>query len=99
MFALSAAHELRRPGERAAFFREAGRVLRPGGRVVLIEPLRDAANLACFGVAAFRFLSRRTWLGSFAAAGLRVADEFRVSAFMWCLCWRRGGWGSWRREG
>src|SRR4051812_28920253 len=51
VFALSAAHELRKEGERATFFREARRVLRPGGRVVVIEQLRDVANFACFGVA------------------------------------------------
>ncbi len=82
VFALSAAHELRQPHERAAFFREARRVLTPGGRVVVIEQLRDLANFACFGVAALHFLSRQTWLASFAAAGLEVADEFKLSPFM-----------------
>jgi SAM-dependent methyltransferase len=82
VFALSAAHELRQPRERAAFFREAGRALKPGGRVVVIEQLRNAINFACFGVAAFHFLSRRTWLASFAAAGLTVTDEFGITPFM-----------------
>jgi hypothetical protein len=82
VFALSAAHELRQPDERAAFFREAGRVLKQGGRVVVIEQLRNAVNFACFGVAAFHFLSRRTWLTSFASAGLEVTDEFGITPFM-----------------
>jgi len=82
VFALSAAHELRNPDERAAFFREAGRVLKQGGRVIVIEQLRNAINFACFGVAAFHFLSRRTWLKSFASAGLAVTDEFGITPFM-----------------
>lgn len=82
VFALSAAHELRRPDERTAFFREARRVLTSGGRVVVIEQLRNLVNFACFGVAAFHFLSRRTWLRAFASADLRVADEFPITPFM-----------------
>lgn len=82
VFALSAAHELRRSEERIAFFREAKRVLKEGGKVIVIEQLRDLANFACFGVAAFHFLSRSTWLESFAAAGLTKSDEFTISPWM-----------------
>jgi SAM-dependent methyltransferase len=82
VFILNAAHELRDPDQRAAFFREARRVLRPGGRIVVIEQVRNAANFACFGPAAFHFLSRRTWVRTFAAAGLTVADEFPITPFV-----------------
>jgi hypothetical protein len=82
VFALSAAHELRKPEERAAFFREAKRVLGVKGKVIVIEQLRDFANFACFGLAAFHFLSRRTWLKSFSQANLMIADAFRITPFM-----------------
>jgi SAM-dependent methyltransferase len=82
VFALSAAHELRKTEERVAFFREARRVLRKDGKVIVIEQLRDLANFACFGVAALHFLSRRTWLQSFAPANLTIADEFKITPFM-----------------
>jgi hypothetical protein len=82
VFALSAAHELRRADERIAFLREARRVLRKGGKVIVMEQLRDVFNFACFGVAAFHFLSRRTWIQSFAGANLKVADEFTITPFM-----------------
>jgi hypothetical protein len=82
VFALSAAHELRKTQPRAAFFREAKRVLKGGGRVIVIEQLRNLVNFACFGVAAFHFLSRRTWLQTFASADLTVTDEFRITPFM-----------------
>jgi hypothetical protein len=82
VFALSAAHELRKAEERTAFFLEARRVLKGGGRLIVIEQLRNVTNFSCFGVAAFHFLSRRTWLQSFASAGLTVADEFRITPFM-----------------
>jgi hypothetical protein len=82
VFALSAAHELRKPQERIAFFREARRVLKSGGKVIVIEQLRDFFNFACFGIAAFHFLSRRTWLQSFAGANLTLSDEFRITPLM-----------------
>jgi hypothetical protein len=82
VFALSAAHELRQADERVAFFHEAHRVLKIGGKVIVIEQLRDFCNFACFGVAAFHFLSRRTWLRSFAGANLTVKDEFKITPFM-----------------
>jgi SAM-dependent methyltransferase len=82
IFALSAAHELRKAEERTAFFREAKRVLKNGGKVIVIEQLRDLVNFACFGVAAFHFLSRRTWLASFASADLTMTDEFTITPFM-----------------
>lgn len=81
VFALSAAHELREPAERAAFFREARRVLRGGGKVIVIEQLRNLVNFACFGAAAMHFLSRRTWLRSFASADLAICDEFSITPF------------------
>ncbi len=50
--------------------------------MIVIEQLRNAINFSCFGIAAFHFLSRRTWLQSFASAGFIVADEFRITPFM-----------------
>lgn len=82
VMALSAAHEIRDDERRASFFREAKRVLKPGGRVVVIEQLRDLPNFLCFGIAAFHFLSRRTWLRSFRAGGLNLESEFKITPFM-----------------
>lgn len=82
VLALSSAHEIRDDARRADFFREAKRVLRPGGRVVVIEQLRDLPNFLCFGAAAFHFLSRRTWLKSFRDGGLALEREFAITPFI-----------------
>jgi hypothetical protein len=66
--------------ERAAFFGEAR--WNSGGKVIVIEQLRNLVNFARFGVAAFHFLSRGTWIQSFASANLVVADEFNITPFM-----------------
>ena len=80
----------RSEGERTAFFLEAKRVLCRDGTLIVIEQLRDVFNFACFGVAAFHFLSRRTWLRSFAAAKLIVKDEFNITPFMRVFVLQKG---------
>ena len=77
-----AAHEIRRESERAAFFGELGRVLAPGGRLIVVEHLRDVWNLLAYGPGALHFLSRATWGRAFAAARLSVLDERRCTLFV-----------------
>ena len=85
VFAILAAHEIRDGGERRAFFAELRRILAPGGRIVVLEHLRDLNNLLAYNLGAFHFHSRRTWLEAFAAAGLRVAETFAVNPFITCF--------------
>jgi SAM-dependent methyltransferase len=77
-----AAHEMRDAGERASFFRELRRVLAPAGRTLIVEHLRDGWNLLAYGPGVFHFLSRRTWMRSFAAGGLALMREFSCTPFV-----------------
>jgi SAM-dependent methyltransferase len=72
-----AAHEIRDHGERVMFFRELGRVLRPGGRVIVTEHLRDPVNIIAYSVGAWHFHTRGEWLATFQDAGFRISREFR----------------------
>jgi SAM-dependent methyltransferase len=80
--AFLAAHEVRDPAERAAFFQEIGRVLTPTGEIIVVEHLRDAANFLAYTIGFFHFHSRRAWLATFRAAGLRVAQEVNITPFL-----------------
>ena len=77
-----AAHEIRDRGERIGFFRGLRRVLRPHGRVIVTEHLRDFANIIAYSVGAWHFHPRGEWLATFDAAGFRVAREFRNNPFI-----------------
>lgn len=82
VFGILAIHELRTEAERVAWFTEARRCLRTGGRVVIVEHLQDAANCLAFGPGFLHFHSRRTWQRSWVGAGLSLRDEFRVTPWV-----------------
>jgi hypothetical protein len=82
VFGLLAIHELRTESQRIAWFCEAARCLKPNGRIVLAEHVRDAANLLAFGPGFLHFHSPRSWRNSWQRAGLRLADGFRVTPWV-----------------
>lgn len=82
VFGLLAIHELRSDRERRAWFSEARRCVGRGGRVVLVEHLRDFANFLAFGPGFLHFHSRENWRRAWESAGFHSADEFRVTPWV-----------------
>jgi SAM-dependent methyltransferase len=89
VFLVFAAHELRTPGPREALFAEIARTLRPGGRLLLVEHFRDAANIAAYGPGAWHFYPRREWLRLCRGASLTPVREVRMTPFIHALACRR----------
>lgn len=77
-----AIHEFRSEAERAMWFDEASRCLKPGGRIVIAEHVRDLANFLAFGPGFLHFHSVASWRRSWEAVGLRCADTFRVTPWV-----------------
>ena len=86
---LLSAHELRTDDARIALFTELRRVLGPGGRVVVAEHLRDAANFLAFGPGFLHFHTRRTWTRCFARTRFDIHTEFPITPFVRVFVLRR----------
>ena len=82
VFGLLAIHELRSEADRSAWFAEARRSLRPGGRIVLVEHVRDLANLLAFGPGFLHFHSLASWRRCWEHAGLRPLDGFKLTPWI-----------------
>ena len=81
-FVVLAAHELRTREGRAAFFRRVGGALAPGGRLVLLEHLRDPQNALVYGPGALHFLPRTAYLAAFEDSGLELLEERAMTPFL-----------------
>jgi SAM-dependent methyltransferase len=83
------AHEIRSQPARERFFDELRRSLRRGGRVLIVEHLRDAANFLAFGPGYLHFVPRREWMRLARHAGLEVAAEARITPWVMALVLER----------
>lgn len=87
IFGVTAIHELMTHEKRVQFFREAHRVLREGGKLILIEQMRTPLNFIFFNIGAFHFLTPREWLSCIAEADLAVVAAKRMTPFgdLWVI--------------
>ena len=89
IFLLFAAHELRDSDDRTNLLLEARRILKSGGRILLVEHLRDLPNFVAFGPGFLHFHSGRSWRHSIGQAGLEVVEQRKVTPFVQCFTLRR----------
>lgn len=94
IFLILAAHEIRQPGERIAFFKELKRSLAPSGQIIVTEHLRDVPNFLAYNIGFFHFHSRLTWLKTFSRAGLHVSKEIKITPFISTFVLQKNGTAS-----
>jgi ubiquinone/menaquinone biosynthesis C-methylase UbiE len=82
VFLLSAAHEIRSQEEKVQFLKECYRLCKQGGKVVMVEHLRDFPNFLAFSVGFTHFFSRSTWKNAFERAGFTRFQETKFTPFM-----------------
>ncbi len=77
-----AAHEIRDRKERIIFFDEVRRILKPGGRVMVMEHLRDLPNFLAFTIGFLHFYSETDWTRLFSDANFIVESEAKFTPFI-----------------
>lgn len=82
VFLLSAVHEIRSHDEKVQFLKECHRLCKPGGKVIMVEHLRDFPNFLAFTVGFTHFFSRTAWKKAFERAGFSSFRETKFTPFM-----------------
>jgi len=91
VFLILTAHEIREQKERIVFFNELYRTLKPEGRIIVVEHIRDTANFLAYTVGFFHFHSRTCWLTTFREAGLFLHKETKITPFITLFTLRKDG--------
>jgi len=76
------AHEIHDDDRCVNALTEVRRVLSPTGRLILVEHVRDVANVSVFGPAAWHFRSESQWCNLAARAGLRLDGHVRYGGLV-----------------
>lgn len=91
IFAILSAHEVRDEKERITFFRELQRVLKPNGKVIVTEHLRDTANFLAYNIGFFHFHSKTVWKQTFRSSGLELVEEKKITPFITTFILEKNG--------
>ena len=84
-----AIHEVRDPESQDLLFAELHRALRPSGRLIVTEHLRDGPNLAVYGPAVLHFQTGQTWFDLAAEGGFAFVSDTKLTPFVHRLVWQR----------
>ncbi len=94
IFLILAAHEIRDSGERIHFFAQLQNALRAGGKVVVVEHLRDVYNFVAYTFGFFHFYPRKAWQRAFGKAGLQQVTESKITPFLSVFILQKNGTAS-----
>lgn len=82
IFLISSIHEIRNYDEKVLLLKECKRICKPGGKIIMVEHLRDLPNFMAFTIGFTHFFSKTTWLEAFKDAGFKSGIEKKFTPFM-----------------
>lgn len=81
ILAVTSLHEILDHEQRVLFFKEAKRILKDGGVIIVSEQFRDLTNFIFFNIGAFHFLSQKQWKRAISGAGLEIVENKKITPF------------------
>lgn len=91
IFATLAVHEIRNQYERDAFFKELWRILKPDGKIIVTEHLRDVPNFLVYNIGFFHFLPKKSWIMNFENAPFKIVEEIKITPFLTSFILKKDG--------
>jgi len=91
IFIIFSAHEIRNENERIIFFKELNRILKTSGQIIIVEHIRNLANLIVYNVGFFHFFSSEVWFKTFKNADLFVSKEIKFTPFIKAFLLQKNG--------
>ncbi len=82
IFVTLAAHEIRNKNERDLFFKELHRILKPSGKILVTEHLRNLPNFLAYNIGFFHFMPKSSWLSTFENSRLGISDSIKITPFI-----------------
>jgi len=79
IMALTSAHEILAQEDRVKFFKEANRVLKKDGTIVLCEQMRNLINFIFFNIGAFHFVPLTNWKSAIRMADLEITKSEAIT--------------------
>ncbi|MDX6748060.1 class I SAM-dependent methyltransferase [Polaribacter sp. PL03] len=81
IFAITSLHEILEHKKRVEFFKEAKRVLKNNGILIISEQMRNGINFMSFNIGAFHFLSKNKWKLAIKESGLKIYETKNINIF------------------
>lgn len=81
LFAITSIHEILTHKERVQFFKEAKRILKPDGALIVCEQMRDLVNFLFFNFGFLHFVSMNDWIKAINEAGMKVESKKGLTPF------------------
>ncbi|QMU63170.1 MAG: methyltransferase domain-containing protein [Flavobacteriaceae bacterium] len=82
VFLIFSAHEIRDFNERLLFFKELKRILKPPGKMIVTEHLRDVPNFIAYSASFFHFFTLKSWLKIFNQSDFKIEKQIKFTPFV-----------------
>jgi len=79
IFAITSAHEILTQDKRVKFFKEAKRIMKDDGTLIICEQMRNFINFLFFNIGAFHFVTKKDWEDAINESGMKIIKKEKLT--------------------